>query len=1058
MFSVASAPADDIPLSPDAAARRLGLDLGLIGVLSAAYLVAAHSLNKLVPDELATRTDIVGYPTVFAFNIDKYHYLYYSYTFGLLAAVGIIYLMMRRFIGGGAPVRAPDWPPATAHGPLVQRLDRYALPVVLALVAAVFIPDRLPGFAIAALVALAGAGMLLVERILPAARASAVGEAIVAAASLAVTATGLAALMRASVQTPDAAPYFIMTPRLATLLLGAAAIAAAAGAPWYARCERHARRTARLRLYEGVAVIAVMYLIYFRVAAGYVPADFYHEGEHLVPAVLMQKGAFPWRDFLFIHGIFLDGLRNLVGEWLLGGETRWAGHMIHNVLFPLYLSGFYWFFRTAFGGNVLLALVATLMVGALAPYTDMRSLLYPLCLVLLYLAIERGTLRWCALFGAVTALQIVVTPEFAFFGAAGGITIVLRDALEAWRTRERSAFRRTLQTAAATIAMTAAIAAYLAWHHALVPFIDIAATVASGHRYVGGIPKQHFEYMNFYSNYPLICGVGVLLGALALARNRLTIPPWYFATIALAIYIILYYPKYLGRADAHLFQVVALATPLLVMAGMATVLTAESVAAAVFGRLRQWLPYRGALMAGLAAILIVAPFPPALFRSAFAELRQAANTILPRTIVGIPIAPAPRTGFVPLDPRNHAAVETLGAYFDRHLGANDTLFDMTNASSLYHFHLDRAPASRYFHVSLAVREQSQLDVIRDLAASRPKLVVFDGRNFGLPAWDGVHNSVRHYLVSYYLLAHYRPVAVVEQTLMLARDDIAGSFAPLADGALESFTGSCAWGHHPYFTRFGRVADLFKTADMEILARTPKRWRVELSGWAGVATGTLSRRRIYVTIDDRVVAESVTRLARPEVAQVMKAEHLAVSGFRLGFDAAEELTDARVRVFTELEDGSVGELLTGAQMRAGPAPQRAAIRFADGRTLRVTPAVMAGAIDSKMVGTSLALQIAPAQAQPLFALQFDITGRNPKARFDIVDAASQERIASFGGALAERSTLTVPVGGCLTRHSIAGRRLDVHVRIADPVPGVDVDPTISAVRAVELPLAALAAGR
>ena len=879
-------------------------------------------------------------------------------------------------------------------------------------------------------------------------------EAIIAVASLALAATAVFALTRANVRTPDAPPYFIMTQRLGIVLLCAAAIMAVGYALWFSRCEAQARRTARLRLYEGVAVVAIMYLIYFRVIAAIGAPDFYHEGEHLVPAVLMQKGEFPWRDFLFIHGIFMDGLKTNIGEWLFGGGTRWAGQMMSDFMFPLYLSAFYWFFRLAFSGNVLLALVATLMVGAL--HADMRAVLYPVCLVMLFLAIERGTWLWCALFGAITAFQIVITPEFAFFGAAGGITIVLRDSVEAWHTHDWRAFRRTLRTATATMAMTAVIAVYLASHQALIPFLDIATTIAGGHRYVGGIAKQHFNYVSFYSNYPLICGVGILLGALALVRNRLTIPPWYFATIALAIYIILYYPKYLGRADGHLFQVVALATPLLVMAGLAAVLTAEGVLASAFGGLQRWLPYRGAVMAGVAGVLVLIPLPPALPRSAAAELLLASNTVTARTIVGVPFSPVPRTGFIALDKNGLATVAEMAVFLDSHLDAGDTVFDMTNASALFHFHLDRKPASRYFHVSLAVREQSQIDVIRDLVASRPKLVVFDG-HFGMPAWDGVHNSVRHYLVSYYLLAHYRPVAVVSNFLILARNDIAGGFPALDHTATEGFTASCFWGHHPYFTQFARVNRFFSVADMEIVQRSAKRYRVDLAGWAGVVDGNLRQRRLYVAVDGHVVVESVAKLPRPEVAQVMKAEHLAFSGFRFGFDLAEELTDAKVRVFTELEDGSVGEVLTGAQMRHGPAPPPAAIRFSDGRTIRVTPGIMAGALDSKTVGTSVSVRVAPVQKR-IFALQFDIAGRNPKARFDLVDVDSQQHVATFAGALSNRATLTVPVGGCLGASSIAGKAFEVRIRIADPAPGIDIDPTISAVRAVELPLEALTAVR
>src|SRR6202011_4573857 len=104
------------------------------------------------------------------------------------------------------------------------------------------------------------------------------------------------------------------------------------------------------------------------------------------------------------------------------------------------------------------------------------------------------------------------------------------------------------------------------------------------------------------------------------------------------------------------------------------------------------------------------------------------------------------------------AFAEIGRFVDATLDPGDSLFDFTNQPGLYHYILRRQPATRYYHVSMAVRRSTQLDLIEELDRTRPKLVVFDTESNGLPDWDGVPNEVRHYEISRYILHHYRPLA------------------------------------------------------------------------------------------------------------------------------------------------------------------------------------------------------------------------------------------------------------------------------------------------------------
>ena len=44
--------------------------------------------------------------------------------------------------------------------------------------------------------------------------------------------------------------------------------------------------------------------------------------------------------------------------------------------------------------------------------------------------------------------------------------------------------------------------------------------------------------------------------------------------------------------------------------------------------------------------------------------------------------------------------------------------------------LDRPPSTRYFHVSMAIRQNTQSDLVKQLEERRPKLVVFSSSGFG----------------------------------------------------------------------------------------------------------------------------------------------------------------------------------------------------------------------------------------------------------------------------------------------------------------------------------------
>ena len=105
---------------------------------------------------------------------------------------------------------------------------------------------------------------------------------------------------------------------------------------------------------------------------------------------------------------------------------------------------------------------------------------------------------------------------------------------------------------------------------------------------------------------------------------------------------------------------------------------------------------------------------------------------------------------------------------ERYAGANGAVFDFSDEPGLLYFLLNRVPGTRYFNVSMADTGFAQRQLIAELERSRPRLVVFYGEGIGLPVWDGIDATVRHYDVSDYLLAHYTPLADIDGQFVMIR--------------------------------------------------------------------------------------------------------------------------------------------------------------------------------------------------------------------------------------------------------------------------------------------------
>ena len=227
------------------------------------------------------------------------------------------------------------------------------------------------------------------------------------------------------------------------------------------------------------------------------------------------------------------------------------------------------------------------------------------------------------------------------------------------------------------------------------------------------------------------------------------------------------------------------------------------------------------------------------------------------------------------------------------------VFDFTNTPTLYHFTLDYAPPTRFYHVSMAIPEAAQRELIDELRESRPEVVIGAG-GLGLGSWDRIANMVRHYDVSRYLLTHYRPVVGVGGILYLLRNDLPFDPAtidrlPLSANPqfaeLDEKTLLCDWGAAPERFAPAPEDDAKSSGPLQL---TSVDATIKVSGWAAdPETGRPLPRVIAFTADGTVLAWVAPGENRPDVAGLPGLAESEHSGFHLAapVTATETLTVA-----------------------------------------------------------------------------------------------------------------------------------------------------------------------
>ena len=553
-----------------------------------------------------------------------------------------------------------------------------------------------------------------------------------------------------------------------------------------------------------------------------------------------------------------------------------------------------------------------------------------------------------------------------------GFVIILRDLLERDSKQPwTSQFRPTWVCAISTAVFIPLVAWWLSARGFLSGFLISTFDIARGHLETGSIPVQSLPFLVWVTGIPLLFAVGAtFVFAQALLRSRRQVPAFVWLLWGLALCTVIYYPKYIGRPDGHIAEVIAVAQP-----GIALLIvfllgqTGQSLQA-------HYRPWVSTAVASVFLGLVVVygfpgnPFQPlrwleyaadsaGSFRNRFVSANQSVNFATLNT-----------------DATTTAKAAALRQFFDTHLRPGDTVFDFSDSPTTFFVILQLKPASRFIHASMAIQEEVQREVVADLERSRPPYVVYrsDG---GLNGWDGIPNEVRHYVIARYINLRYVYDRTIYSSVIFRRADLPGE--PQADGG-DVNLGACDLGYLPNVFSPRMPLRGRETA----LAANPVSTKfLQLDGWAALPAGN-TRPEVVVRWNGTVLDRFRPSLIRPDVDKALGLT-LGETGFRRQIALPDPAISAK-----------------DIDVSGASTPPDKLFHFDEGP--------LRGGVDSSVVMQGVSL-LPPRSGRPTYlGLQFAVRAAGGPQQFSItVPQSSGTRITFV--KIDRDEELLLPLGGC-----------------------------------------------
>jgi hypothetical protein len=471
------------------------------------------------------------------------------------------------------------------------------------------------------------------------------------------------------------------------------------------------------------------------------PFDTFHEGECLGPAVSYAAGQVPYRDVLFVHGVFQDPGRAVLAFALFGRSIGAVRTLESLILLTAWVLLALWLVRQ-FRARPDHALIALLVMGLLSVSGALILLPRDVLTVAMLLVVQWFAFRApqpqvpaIPAFGAAVLMGMLPGVGLAYSFDRGTYLALIACATlpallwgAAWTTRRKR--QLVLGTGVGAVAGAVVLAWALRWD--VRPFLQFYFVELP--QFKDRMDAYIYDVSNPLFSIPVLGGAFI---AYAVAFMALHAPGrdltarlrhllrHHLMTVILVIAALLLFRNALGRADAlhirYSWTFIALALTCLAVRSIPQL--RPSLARPIAP------PWRTTLMAGLIGLGLLATWRTDGLRANFP--------------LGVP-----DRSFIP--PDDQATVDHLRAT----LGPDDGFITLTGEAGWYYY-LDRPCPIRFNVVQFAQLPAYQQEVIDALASGRITHVLYRNTNWYI-ALDGCTNHQRIPAIMAYIDAHFAP--------------------------------------------------------------------------------------------------------------------------------------------------------------------------------------------------------------------------------------------------------------------------------------------------------------
>jgi hypothetical protein len=326
----------------------------------------------------------------------------------------------------------------------------------------------------------------------------------------------------------------------------------------------------------------------------------------------------------------------------------------------------------------------------------------------------------------------------------------------------------------------------------------------------------------------------------------------------------------------------------------------------------------------------------------------------------------------------------------------------------------------------------QRSVLADLRRAPPKLIIFDDtdvRMYGLSTMDGVPSSVELYLISRWVLAHYRPLLESHGRTIYALPGLPSVSSlhlrlhqqPATTGV--PFRGQgCTWSVAPTFLS-GPAEPPPGAPALPAATAVVRKAQVSYRGWAGDLHAREPAREVSATFNGRIVGRTTPDIARPDVPAAGNPAGFLASGFQISIPTWANASKL-LRVFAIGRDGSVAELPFEDRPAQGP------VARIDGRTVTLAPTAVTGHVEAPVTAAGASIGITPPSGSTWrdyrwLEVNAPSAGGFLPGQFSLSDQlapTSPGRAISFATLPNSPRRYIIPVSSCAQWQGFGARRL------------------------------------